>query len=44
MAERLKQIPKQLLEIWNKYTAKQKTILISVISAIFIVFSISLCN
>ena len=38
MAERLKQIPKQLLEIWNKYTAKQKTILISVISAIFIAF------
>ena len=36
MAERLKQIPKQLLEFWNKYTARQKTILISVVSVIII--------
>ena len=38
MAERLKQIPKQLLEFWNKYTARQKTILISVVSVIIIAF------
>lgn len=38
MAERLKQIPKQLLDFWNKYTAKQKTILISVVSIIIIAF------
>lgn len=39
MAERLRQIPKQLLEFWNKYTAKQKTILISVVSTIIIAFA-----
>lgn len=38
MAERLKQIPKELLEFWNKYTARQKTILISVVSVITIAF------
>lgn len=40
MAERLKQIPKQLLEFWKKYTAKQKTILISVVGVIIIAFVI----
>lgn len=40
MAERLKQIPKQLLDFWNKYTAKQKTILISVVSVIIIAFAV----
>ncbi|MDD4113181.1 MAG: flagellar M-ring protein FliF C-terminal domain-containing protein [Herbinix sp.] len=39
MAEKLKQIPKQLLEFWNKYTTKQKTILISVVSIIIIAFA-----
>ena len=34
MKERLKQLPKRLLEIWNKYTSKQKTIIISVVSAV----------
>lgn len=38
MAERLKQIPKQLLDFWNKYTAKQKTVIISVVSVILIAF------
>lgn len=38
MAERLKQLPKELLAFWNKYTAKQKTILISVVSVIIIAF------
>lgn len=34
MQERLKQLPKRLLEIWNKYTTKQKTIIISVFSGV----------
>jgi len=34
MAERLKQLPKQLLEIWKKYTSKQKTIIISVVCVV----------
>ncbi len=38
MAERLKQLLNQLLEFWNKYTAKQKTILISVVSIIILAF------
>lgn len=38
MTERLKQIPLQLLKIWNKYTSKQKTIIISVICAVFFAF------
>jgi flagellar M-ring protein FliF len=35
MSEQLKQIPKQLLAFWNKYTSKQKTIIISVACAVF---------
>ncbi|NLL00942.1 MAG: hypothetical protein GX271_09815 [Clostridiales bacterium] len=42
MAERLKEIPNQLLEFWNKYTTKQKTILISVVSVIIIAFTVLL--
>lgn len=38
MADRLKQIPQQLLALWNKYTTKQKTILISVVGVISIAF------
>ncbi|NLL72022.1 MAG: hypothetical protein GX237_00645 [Clostridiales bacterium] len=40
MAERLKGIPQQILAFWNKYTAKQKTILISVVSVIIIAFAV----
>ncbi len=36
MVDRLKQIPVQLLNQWNKYTSKQKTIIISVVAAIFL--------
>lgn len=36
MPERIKQIPKQILEFWNRYTSKQKTIIISVVAAIFL--------
>lgn len=35
MQERLKKIPEKFLEFWNKYTTKQKTIIISVVCAIF---------
>jgi len=38
MAERLKQIPKRLLATWNKYTSKQKTIIISVVCTVFFAF------
>lgn len=36
MVDRLKQIPVQLLNQWNKYTSKQKTIIIAVIAGIFL--------
>lgn len=36
MVERVKQIPTKLLEFWNKYTSKQKTIIISVIVVVVI--------
>jgi len=38
MAERLKQISEKIKSFWSKYTAKQKTILISVISVIILAF------
>lgn len=36
MVERLRKIPAQILEIWNKYTSKQKTIIISVTAIVFL--------
>ncbi|WMJ88452.1 hypothetical protein [Anaerocolumna sp. MB42-C2] len=36
MVEKLKQIPVQLLNQWNKYTSKQKTIIICVIATVFL--------
>lgn len=36
MVDKLKQIPVQLLNQWNKYTSKQKTIIISVIAVVFL--------
>jgi flagellar M-ring protein FliF len=38
MADRLRQIPKQLLAIWNKYTGRQKTVIISVFCAVVFAF------
>lgn len=35
MQERMKQIQAKFLEFWNKYTSKQKTIIICVIAAVF---------
>ncbi len=40
MQERLKQLPKRLLELWNKYTSKQKTIIISVFSGVVLALAI----
>lgn len=40
MVERVKQIPARLLEFWNKYTSKQKTIIICVIAAIVLAIAI----
>ncbi len=40
MAERLKNIPKQLLEIWNRYTKKQKTLVVSVVCVVVIAFTL----
>ncbi|MFT3984893.1 MAG: flagellar M-ring protein FliF C-terminal domain-containing protein [Lachnospiraceae bacterium] len=38
--ERLRQIPQRLLEWWNKFTAKQKTIMISVAAGVILTFAI----
>lgn len=38
MADRLRQIPKQLLALWNKYTNKQKTIIVSVACVVLLAF------
>ena len=40
MAERLKQVPRQLLDLWNKYTNKQKTIIISVFCIVVLAFAL----
>ena len=40
MQERLKELPKRLLELWNKYTSKQKTIIISVFSCVVLALAI----
>lgn len=40
MQERLKQLPKRLLELWNKYTSKQKTIIVSVLCGLIAALAI----
>jgi len=40
MQERLKELPKRLLELWNKYTSKQKTIIVSVFSGVVLALAI----
>lgn len=40
MQERLKQLPKRILELWNKYTTKQKTIIVSVFSCVVLALAI----
>lgn len=38
--ERLRQIPQRLLEWWNKFTAKQKTIIVSVAAGVILTFAV----
>lgn len=40
MADRLQQIPKQILEWWNKFTSKQKTIIICVGAVVVLALAI----
>lgn len=40
MQERLKELPKKFLEYWNKWTSKQKTIIISAVSAVVLLIAI----
>jgi flagellar M-ring protein FliF len=40
MADRLRQLPKMLLDMWKKYTTKQKTMIISVAGVVIIAFVI----
>lgn len=36
MRERIKQLPSRIVEFWNRYTAKQKTLFFSVVAAVVI--------
>ncbi|MBR4169046.1 MAG: flagellar M-ring protein FliF [Lachnospiraceae bacterium] len=40
MMERLRQIPQKILDWWNKFTAKQKTIIISVTAGVILALAI----
>jgi len=40
MQERIKELPKKFLEYWNKWTSKQKTIIISVIAVVIVMIAI----
>ena len=40
MQEKLKELPKKFLEYWNKWTSKQKTIVISAVSAVLLLIAI----
>ena len=40
MQERLKELPKKFLEYWNKWTSKQKTIIISAVAVVIVVIAI----
>lgn len=40
MQERLKELPKKFLEYWNKWTSKQKTIIISSVAAVLLLIGI----
>lgn len=40
MTERLKKIGKQLLDMWNNYTAKQKTLIISVVCVVVVALAL----
>lgn len=40
MVDRLKEIPKKILEWWNRFTSKQKTIIVSVAAGVVVAFAI----
>ena len=40
MLDRLREIPQKLLEWWNKFNAKQKTIIISVVVGVALTLAI----
>ena len=40
MQERLKELPKKFLEYWNKWTSKQKTIVVSAVSGVILLIGI----
>lgn len=40
MADKAKQILKQLLDIWNKYSGKQKTVIISAVCVVVLAFTL----
>ncbi len=40
MADRLKELPAKVLEWWNKFTAKQKTIIIAITAVVIFTFAI----
>ena len=40
MADKLKEIPAKLLEWWNRYTSKQKTIIISIVAGVVLALAI----
>ncbi len=40
MVDKLKEIPKKILEWWNKFTSKQKTIIVSVAAGVIVAFAI----
>ena len=40
MQERLKELPKKFLEYWNKWTSKQKTIIITAISVVIVLIAV----
>lgn len=40
MQERLKELPKKFLEYWNKWTSKQKTIVISVLVGVIVLIAV----
>ena len=40
MLDRLKEIQAKVLEWWNKFTSKQKTIIIAIVAAVIFAFAI----
>ncbi len=40
MMERIKELPQKILEWWNKFTSKQKTIIVSVAAGVIVAFAI----